>query len=173
MISRKMAKEINAQINREFFSAFLYLAMANDAIDKGYLGTGKWMSIQFKEEQEHALKFAKYLQDQGVKVELAALPAPKKVWKGILDMFEEALVHEKKVTAWIYGLNTLAIREKDYATQSMLRWFIDEQVEEEESATTIIDSLKLVSGDKMGVFMLDKELATRTYTQAAPLAGKE
>ena len=95
MISRKMAKEINAQINREFFSAFLYLAMANDAIEKGFLGTGKWMSIQFKEEQEHALKFAKYLQDQGAKVELAAMEAPKTEWKGILDMFKDALLHEK------------------------------------------------------------------------------
>ena len=78
MISKKMAKEINAQINREFFSAFLYLAMANDALDKGYLGTCKWMSIQFKEEQEHALKFAKYLQDQGVKVELDAMEPPRR-----------------------------------------------------------------------------------------------
>ena len=173
MISKKMAQEINAQINREFFSAFLYLAMANDALDKGFLGTYKWMSIQFKEEQTHALKFSKYLQDQGVKVELEAMEAPRKTWKSILEMFEDALDHEKKVTAWIYDLNTLAIQEKDYATQSMLKWFIDEQVEEEESATTIIDSLKLVSGDKMGVFMLDKELATRTNTQAAPLAGKE
>ena len=161
MISRKMAKEINSQINREFFSAFLYLAMANDAIDKGYLGTGKWMSIQFKEEQEHALKFAKYLQDQGVKVELAALPAPKKVWKGILDMFEEALVHEKKVTAWIYGLNTLAIREKDYATQSMLKWFIDEQVEEEANCNEAISALKLNATSATATYMVDRQIGKR------------
>ena len=161
MISRKMAKEINAQINREFFSAFLYLAMANDAIDKGYLGTGKWMSIQFKEEQEHALKFSKYLQDQGVKVELAALPAPKKVWKGILDMFEEALDHEKKVTAWIYGLNTLAIREKDYATQSMLKWFIDEQVEEEANCNEAISALKLNAASATATYMVDRQIGKR------------
>ncbi len=161
MISRKMAKEINAQINREFFSAFLYLAMANDAVDKGYLGTGNWMSIQFKEEQEHALKFAKYLQDQGVKVELAALPAPKKIWKGILDMFEEALVHEKKVTAWIYGLNTLAIREKDYATQSMLKWFIDEQVEEEANCNEAISALKLNATSATATYMVDRQIGKR------------
>ena len=161
MISKRMAKEINAQINREFFSAFLYLAMANDAIDKGYLGTGKWMNIQFKEEQEHALKFAKYLQDQGVKVELAALPAPKKVWKGILDMFEEALVHEKKVTAWIYGLNTLAIREKDYATQSMLKWFIDEQVEEEANCNEAISALKLNATSATATYMVDRQIGKR------------
>ena len=101
MISKKMAQEINAQINREFFSAFLYLAMANDALDKGFLGTYKWMSIQFKEEQEHALKFSKYVQDQGEKVVLGAMEAPKTEWKGILEMFQDALLHEKKVTAWI------------------------------------------------------------------------
>ena len=161
MISRKMAKEINAQINREFFSAFLYLAMANDAIDKGYLGTGKWMSIQFKEEQEHALKFAKYLQDQGVKVELAAMAAPKKVWKGILDMFQEALAHEKKVTAWIYGLNALATKEKDYATQSMLKWFIDEQVEEEANCNEAITALSLVGTSAGSAYMVDRHIGKR------------
>ena len=94
-------------------------------------------------------------------------------WGSQLEAFEDTLAHEKKVTAMINNLYDMAVTEKDHATASMLKWFIDEQVEEEESATTIIDSLKLVSGDKMGVFMLDKELATRTYTQAAPLAGKE
>ncbi len=161
MISKKMAKEINAQINREFFSAFLYLAMANDSIDKGYLGTFTWMSIQFKEEQEHALKFSKYLQDQGVKVELEAMEQPKKTWKGILDMFEDALEHEKKVTAWIYDLNTLALAEKDYATQSMLRWFIDEQVEEEANCNEAISALKLNATSATATYMVDRQIGKR------------
>jgi ferritin len=161
MISKKMAKEINAQINREFFSAFLYLAMAHDSLDKGYVGTFKWMSIQFKEEQEHALKFAKYLQDQGVKVELEAMEAPKTTWKGILDMFEDALEHEKKVTAWIYGLNTLAIAEKDYATQSMLKWFIDEQVEEEANCVEAISALKLNAPSATATYMVDRHIGKR------------
>ena len=161
MISKKMAKEINAQINREFFSAFLYLAMANDALDKGYLGTFKWMSLQFKEEQEHALKFGKYLQEQGEKVELKAIEAPKTVWKGILDMFEDALGHEKKVTAWIYDLNTLAIAEKDYATQSMLRWFIDEQVEEEANVSEAISALKLNAASATATYMVDRQIGKR------------
>ena len=161
MISKKMAKEINAQINREFFSAFLYLAMANDAIAKGYLGTHKWMSIQFKEEQEHALKFAKYLEDQGAKVDLAAMPAPKKAWKNLLDMFQDALAHEKKVTAWIYGLNTLAIKEKDYATQSMLRWFIDEQVEEEANCNEAISALSLNAASATASYMVDRHIGKR------------
>jgi ferritin len=161
MISKKMAKEINAQINREFFSAFLYLAMANDAIEKGYLGTHKWMSLQFKEEQEHALKFAKYLEDQGVKVELSAMDQPKKTWKSILEMYEDALEHEKKVTAWIYDLNTLAIAEKDYATQSMLKWFIDEQVEEEAQVNEAISALKLNAASATATYMVDRHLGKR------------
>ena len=161
MISKKMGKEINAQINREFFSAFLYLAMANDALDKGYVGTYKWMSLQFKEEQEHALKFSKYLQDQGVKVDIAAMPAPKKVWKGILDMFQDALAHEKKVTAWIYGLNALATKEKDYATQSMLRWFIDEQVEEEANCVEAIGALTMVGTSAGSLYMVDRHIGKR------------
>ena len=161
MISKKMAKEINAQINREYFSAFLYLAMANNAIEKGYLGTHKWMSLQFKEEQEHALKFAKYLEDQGVKVDITAMPAPKKVWKSILDMFQEALAHEKKVTAWIYGLNALATKEKDYATQSMLRWFIDEQVEEEANCNDAISALSMVGTSPASIYMVDRQIGKR------------
>ena len=161
MISKKMAKEINAQINREFFSAFLYLAMANDAIEKGYLGTGKWMSIQFKEEQEHALKFSKYLQDQGEKPVLGAMEAPKTEWKGILDMFKDALLHEKKVTAWINDLYTLALAEKDYATQSMLKWFIDEQVEEEANCNEAISALSLNATSATASYMVDRHIGKR------------
>ena len=161
MISKKMAQEINAQINREFFSAFLYLAMANDALDKGFLGTYKWMSIQFKEEQEHALKFAKYVQDQGEKVVLGAMDAPQTEWKGILEMFQDALLHEKKVTAWIHDLNTLAIAEKDYATQSMLKWFIDEQVEEEAQCVEAITALSMVGASAGSLYMVDRHIGKR------------
>ena len=161
MISKKMAQEINAQINREFFSAFLYLAMANDALDKGFNGTYQWMSIQFKEEQEHALKFAKDLQDQGEKVVLGAMDAPKTEWKGILDMFQDALLHEKKVTAWINDLYSLALEEKDYATQSMLKWFIDEQVEEEANCNEAIAALEMVGSSANGLYMMDRQLGKR------------
>ena len=161
MISKKMAQEINAQINREFFSAFLYLAMANDALEKGFIGTYKWMSIQFKEEQEHALKFSKYLQDQGEKVVLGAMEAPKTEWKGILEMFQDALLHEKKVTAWINDLYSLALEEKDYATQSMLKWFIDEQVEEEANCNEAIAALSMVGKSASGTFMYDRQLGKR------------
>ena len=161
MISKKMAQAINTQINREFYSAFLYLAMASDAMHKGFKGAAKWLRIQFNEEQEHALKFAKYLEDQGAKVELAAIAAPKTEWKDLLDMFQDTLAHEKKVTAWINELNTLAIAEKDYATQNMLVWFINEQIEEEGNDQDIIWMLEMSAGSKGALFMADRTLGKR------------
>lgn len=161
MISKKTAKAINTQINREFFSAFLYLAMANDAMDKGFKGAASWFMIQYKEEESHALKFSHYLQEQGAKVELGAIDKPKGEWKDLLEMFQEALAHEKKVTAWISEIMTLAVTEKDYATQNMLKWFIDEQVEEEASATDVIWMLEMSAGSKGALFMADKTLGKR------------
>jgi len=161
MISKTCAQAINAQINREFFSAFLYLAMANDALDKGFKGAANWFTIQFKEEQEHALRFAKYLADQGAKVELAAMDAPKREWPGVLEMFKDALAHDKKVTAWINELAERAAAEKDFATQNMLQWFVNEQVEEEANATDIIWMLEMSAGSKGALFMADKQLGKR------------
>ena len=161
MISKKCAKAINAQINREFFSAFLYLAMANDAMSKGFQGTANWFNVQFKEEQEHALKFSKYLQDQGEKVELVALEGPKTEWPDVLAMFKDALVHEKKVTAWISEIAVLAVADKDFATQNMLQWFINEQVEEESNCNDAIWMLEMSGGSKGALFMADRQLRKR------------
>ncbi len=161
MVSKKVAQAINTQINREFYSAFLYLAMANDAMAKGFKGAANWFTVQFKEEQGHALKFAKYLEDQGAKVELAAIDRPRTEWSDLLEMFQEALGHERKVTAWICEINTLAIEERDYATQNMLKWFIDEQVEEEASATDAVWMLEMSAGSKGALFMADKQLGKR------------
>ena len=172
MISKKLQDALNAQINAEMWSAYLYLSMSVEAESKGLKGFGNWFFIQFREEQDHARILMNYLLARGGQVLLAPIAEVRTSWEAT-EAFEDTLAHEKKVTAMINNLYDMAVTEKDHATASMLKWFIDEQVEEEESATTIIDSLKLVSGDKMGVFMLDKELATRTYTQAAPLAGKE
>jgi ferritin len=161
MISKKTAKSINSQINREFYSAFLYLAMANDAMAKGFKGTASWFNLQFGEEQGHALKFVKYLQDQGVKVELAAMEKPKGEWKDLLEMFKDAQEHERKVTAWIGEIADLAVAEKDHATQSMLQWFISEQVEEEANVADAIWMLEMSAGSKGALFMADKQLGKR------------
>ena len=171
MISKKLQDALNAQINAEMWSAYLYLSMSVEAESKGLKGFGNWFFIQFREEQDHARILMNYLLARGGQVLLAPIAEVRTSWGSQLEAFEDTLAHEKKVTAMINNLYDMAVTEKDHATASMLKWFIDEQVEEEESATTIIDSLKLVSGDKMGVFMLDKELAARTYSQAAPLAS--
>ena len=161
MISAKMTKAINTQINREYYAAFLYLSMANDAMDKGFQGAAKWFTLQYKEEMEHAEKFTKYLYDQGAKVELAPLDAVPTEWKDLLEMFKGALEHEQKVTAWINEINTLAIAEKDYASQNMLVWFINEQVEEESSVNDAIWMLDMSSGSKGALYMADRTLGKR------------
>ncbi len=161
MISNTISEAINAQINREFFSAFLYLAMANDAMAKGFKGAANWMTLQFKEEQEHALKFSKYLEDRGAKVVLTAMEAPKTEWQDLIEMFRDALDHERKVTAWINEINALAVEEKDYATQNMLAWFIEEQVEEEASVEDAIWMLEMSSGSNGSLFMADRTLGKR------------
>lgn len=161
MISQKCAKAINAHINREFFSAFLYLAMANDAMVKGFKGTANWFNVQFKEEQGHALKFSNYLQDQGVKVESAAIEGPQTEWADVLTMFKDALAHEKKVTAWISEIAVLAVAENDFATQNMLQWFINEQVEEESNCNDAIWMLEMSGTSKGALFMADHRLGKR------------
>ena len=161
MISPKMAAAINAQITREFYSAYLYLAMANDAMDKGFKGVANWFTVQFKEEQEHALKFSNYLQEQGAKVTLAAIEKPAATWADVVAMFKEAQAHEQKVTAWIHELVDVAVSEKDYATQNTLKWFVDEQVEEEANLVDVLWTLDMCGGSKGALYMADKKLGKR------------
>lgn len=161
MISPKMAAAINAQITREFYSAYLYLAMANDAMDKGFKGVANWFAVQFKEEQGHALKFAHYLQEQGAKVTLATIEQPPLSWSDVTAMFKDSLVHEQKVTAWINELADIAVGEKDHATQNMLKWFVDEQVEEEASLADVLWMLDMSGTSKGALYMADKKLGKR------------
>ena len=135
-------------------------------------GFANWFSVQFKEEQDHAMIFIKYILSRGGKVTLKAIDNVQTEWATPLAAFEDTLAHEKKVTAMINNLYAMAEEEKDYATKSMLGWFIDEQVEEEETAQGYIDALKMIKDNGFGIYTLDKELGARTYTQAAPLAGK-
>ena len=172
MISKKIEEALNAQINAEFWSAYLYLSMSANFAVKGNPGFANWFNIQFKEEQDHAQIFIKYLLSRGGKVVLSPIEAVKTEWESPLDAYKDTLEHEKKVTSMINNLYALASAENDYATQSMLKWFIDEQVEEEETAQGLIDSLTMIKDNGFGIYMLDKELSPRTYTQAAPLAGK-
>ena len=170
MLNKKLEEALNAQINAEFWSAYLYLSMSSDMSDKGMAGVANWFAIQFKEEQDHAMKFFNYVISRGGKVTLKPIEKVDTEWKSPLAAFEQTLQHEDKVTSLINDLYALAEQEKDYATQSMLKWFIDEQVEEEENAKAIIDTLKLIGDNGYGLYQLDKELATRVYT---PIATSE
>jgi len=172
MLSAKMQKALNEQINAEFWSAYLYLSMSLDASAKGYKGIANWFAIQFKEEQDHARIFINYVLSRGGRVELAPIDKVETAWASPLDMFRSTLEHEKKVTSMIHNLCTIAAEEHDFASSNMLVWFVDEQIEEEENAQDIISSLEQVDDSKLGLYMVDKELAARTYTTPSPLASK-
>ena len=172
MLNQKIEEALNAQINAEMWSAYLYLSMAAYCHSQGNPGMGKWFEVQFQEEQDHAKIFFNYVISRGGNVVLKPIEAVPTTWNSVLEVVERALEHEQKVTALINNLFAITAAENDYATQSMLKWFIDEQVEEEETAQNIIDNLKMIKDNGYGLYMLDKELGARVYTQAAPLAGK-
>ena len=170
MLSKNLHDAINAQINAELWSAYLYLAMSLDAEAKGYKGVANWFYVQFQEEQAHARIFMNYLNSRDVKVTLLPIEAVPATWDSVLDMYKQTLEHEKKVTSLINNLAFIANEDRDFASINRLVWFIDEQVEEEESAREMIAAFEAVEGNKYGMYMLDKELATRTYTVPSPLA---
>lgn len=172
MLNQKIEEALNAQINAEMWSAYLYLSMAAYCHSQGNPGMGKWFEVQFQEEQDHAKIFFNYVISRGGNVVLKPIEAVPTTWNSVLEVFESTLEHEQKVTALINNLFAITAAENDYATQSMLKWFIDEQVEEEETAQNIIDNLKMIKDNGYGLYMLDKELGARVYTQAVPLAGK-
>ena len=169
MLSKKLHDAINAQINAELWSAYLYLAMSMDAETKGHKGVANWFFIQFKEEQDHARIFMNYLNSRDAKVVLKPIDEVPTEWDSVLAMYQQTLEHEKKVTALINNLAAIAKEDADFASINRIVWFIDEQVEEEETAQKMIDSLRMIKDNPYAIYMFDKELAARTYTQASPL----
>ena len=149
MLNKKVEEALNAQINAEMWSAYLYLSMAAYCHANGNPGMGNWFQVQFQEEQDHAKIMFNYIIQRGGHVELKAIDAVPTTWENPLDVFESTLAHEQKVTSLINNLFALTTQENDYATQSMLKWFVDEQVEEEENAQNIIDNLRMIK-DKIG-----------------------
>ena len=170
MISKKLHDAINAQINAELWSAYLYLAMSMDDETKGYKGVANWFYVQFQEEQDHARIFMNYLNSVDAKVTLLPIDEVPATWDNVLAMFKQTLEHEKKVTSLINNLAAIANEDRDFASINRLVWFIDEQVEEEENARDMITAVEAVEDNKYGMYMLDKELAARTYTTPSPLA---
>ena len=160
-IGKKMEKSINSQIQAEFDSSYLNLSMAAWFEDADLPGCAHWMEKQAEEEWEHGMKFYKYLVSRGGRAVLGPIAAPKKEWKDAAEVFEEVLAHEEKVTSLIYAMAELAEKEKDHGTRSMLNWFIDEQVEEEEHASEILARLKNSGNSPIACQMLDRDLGSR------------
>lgn len=163
MINKKMEQAINSQINAEFYSAYLYLAMAADFESINLKGFAQWMRTQAMEELTHGKKFYDFLINREGKVVLVDIKAPPKNWKSPIFAFQDAHKHEEKVTALINELVELSIELKDYATNAFLQWFVTEQVEEESSINDIINSLKLIDKNTAGLYAFDKELGLRLF----------
>lgn len=169
MISNKIQDAINAQINAEFWSAYLYLSMSMHFEAEGRQGVANWFKIQFQEEQAHAQIFINYLNQRGGRVILKAIDAVPTSWDSPLDAFKATLEHEQKVTAMINNIYAIAEAENDYATRDRLNWFVTEQVEEEDNARQLIDKYAMIGDNGMGQYMLDQELAARVYNAPAAL----
>lgn len=173
MLNAKVEEALNAQINAEFWSAYLYLSMSAYFEAEGKAGFANWFRVQFKEEQAHAEIFINYVQSRGGRVRLMPIEAVPTEWESPLAVFKATLEHELKVTSLINNLYHIAEEEKDYATRSMLGWFVDEQVEEEENVKKYQDALSLIGDNGFGLYQLDKELSARVFNVPAPLANKQ
>lgn len=161
MLSKKMQNALNKQVNAEYFSSYMYLSMAAHLQAENLSGMATWMKKQSQEELMHALKIFDYIDSRGGKVALTAIDAPPTEWKSPLHVFQETLAHEKKVTGMIHDLVELSRAEKDHATESFLIWFVNEQVEEEDTAQQILARLEMVKDAPSGLFLMDRELGMR------------
>jgi len=161
MLKANVQEALNNQINGEIASTYLYLSMAAYFESKNFRGLAKWMEVQAREEWGHAMKIFGHINERGGRVTLKQIDAPPSEWKSVLDVFEQTLTHELKVTEKIHAIVKLATSECDYATLAFLQWFVSEQVEEESQTTSIVEKLKLMGDGNIGLFILDGELGKR------------
>lgn len=171
MISREVVKVLNEQVNKELFSAYLYLSMSAYFSDLGLNGFANWMRVQFQEEQAHGMLIYDFLISRNEKVVLESIEKPKNEWNNPLEVMEAVLEHEIYVTSLINNILSVAEASKDRATTSYFMWFVDEQVQEEASAQDIISKLKLIGDDKSALYLLDKDLAARVFTPPTKTAA--
>jgi len=167
MIKPVIEEAINSQINKEIYSAYLYLSMAAYFHGRNLEGFANWMEVQTQEEMMHAKKFYDYLINRGGKVKLMPIEGPKTAWDSPDQIFDETYRHEQFVTESINKLMDLAVKEGDHATQALLQWYVTEQVEEEANASGILEKLRLSGKDGSAIFLIDRELALRTFNMAA------
>ena len=170
MLSENMQEALNTQINKELYSAYLYLSMAAYCESINLKGFASWMIVQVQEEVSHARKLFDFVNERGGRVTLQPIDRPPTEWESPLAVFEHVYEHEQLVTSLINGLVKLARQEDDYATEAALQWFVTEQVEEEASANEVVEKLKLAGDRGGGLFMLDQELGARVFTPPAPPA---
>lgn len=164
-----MEKALNEQINAEFHSAYLYLSMSAYFNSVGLAGYANWMRIQYQEELAHATRFFDYVNERGGKVVLSPILEVQVDFSGVVNVFEETLIHEQLVTGLINRLMDISMQESDHATKSFLQWFVDEQVEEEANVEQILNNLRLIKGEGQGLLMMDRELQARVFVD--PFAG--
>ncbi len=161
MLSKTVQDAMNEQIKNELYSAYLYLSMSAYCESINLPGFAHWMRVQFEEEVGHAMKFFEFIYDRGGRVVLQAIDQPPVEFESPFHVFAQTLEHEQKVTAMIHDLYALAAQEKDHASQVFLQWFVTEQVEEEASATQIVETLKMIGEQGHALIMLDRELGKR------------
>ena len=167
MLNQKIQDAFNKHLNSELYSSYLYLSMTSYFESQNLKGMANWMKIQVQEELIHVMKFFDFINERDGNVILTQVEAPKIDWKSPLEAFEKTYEHEIMVTGFVNELVNLTIRESDHAANTFLQWFVTEQVEEESSSKTIVDKLKLVGDNSVALFMIDGELARRTFTPAA------
>ena len=164
MLSKKMTQALNEQVNREMYSAYLYMSMSAYSAEIGLKGFANWFMVQYHEEMYHAMKIYEYIQRQGETIQLESIAKPPQKFESALDMFTQTLAHEQYITKSINDLMDLAVAKSDHATNIFLQWYVTEQVEEEENDNDIIARLKLIGDNPHGLLMLDRELAERLTT---------
>jgi ferritin len=167
MLSEKMEKALNEQVNWEMYSSYFYLSMSSYFESISLAGCAQWMRSQAQEELYHAIKIYDYINERGGRAIMEAIAKPPSEWDSTLTVFEEVLSHEQKVTGLINGLVNLALDERDHATNIFLQWFVSEQVEEEDTVGGVLDKFRLIGDDKSGLFVLDRELSSRVFTPPA------
>jgi ferritin len=163
MLDKKMSDALNYQVNRELYSGYLYLSMSAFFEDTDMPGFANWMRVQAQEELSHAMKLYDYLVTRGARVVLTEIETPPSEWESPKAVIEHVYEHEQMVTGLINGLVDLAMELSDHATNNFLQWFVAEQVEEEESASGILQKVNLAGESPSGLYMLDNELATRVF----------
>lgn len=164
-LSKPIQTALNDQISREFYSAYLYLSMSAYCTARNLTGFARWMQLQAKEEVTHGMKIYQFIEDRSGRVTLAAIEQPPQEFKSALDLVQQVQQHEEMVSGEINKLFELSVKEKDYATQVFLQWFLTEQVEEEKNSTSLVERLKIAGDDKGGLLLIDQEVGSRATAE--------